>query len=759
MAPRFQMKLGVLPDRDRLPDSPDTVTVVEPTVGSRARSKGHFYLLVTSMVPGPKARDATKLVAEVIRREYYYDESAGIRVCLIKAILAANKRLSHAREAGALTAGSRSTSPTAPAPIGVAIAVIRDHELYVATVGPAEAYLSRGARLSTLPDPDRARGLPTGDLEPDVWRGEINIGDQLALVTPNLMATLGPDELKDALVTLHPQPAIEHLHSRFVEAGGAGSDGGIILEVAELQPGKSQRALVAVKPPEPLAGAPDRSPIPLADTVSGGVAAAQAGVRRVSDTARIQLGRLFNRAQDAMPARSPAPRRVRSMGARREMQQRAAAAVLVFVAVAGVLGLGVSFLGSRPSPGPVIASAEIGQVALDQARKDLDRVFAPGVDLVANDPKTAEPLLTDAVAQLDKAATAGVAASAITPLRSRAVAGLDRLYGMVDVTPVDLFTFPEDAGVILTSLVRGPDGAPYVLDPATASVYRINLDDGTAVAIFRDGTKVKGAVEAAPRMITTGGPYVLMLDAKNVLWRWRPADATGKGTTVKVPILGSAEWGDDLLAIGTFLRDSSAGLYNFYIVDPSEEEILAYAPAADGGGFPGTPARRFTTPRPVDGVTSLYIDGDIWITDRGSILRVVGGTTEGWQTKPLPDTALRPPPVFTAVMSGSDRRAGRIYGYDPANSRLVGYFKADGTYVEQYRLPAGDDGWAAARGWYVEPGIADAPDTVVWISSTGLFRAVLESATSQAGASGSPGDLASPSASDEGSPPASQTAP
>src|SRR5512146_2075038 len=110
MAPRFQMKLGVLADRDRLPDSPDTILVVEPTVGSRARSKGQLYLLVTSMVPGARAREATRLVADVIRHEYYYDESAGIRVCLIKAILAANKRLTHARERSALGSGGHGTA-------------------------------------------------------------------------------------------------------------------------------------------------------------------------------------------------------------------------------------------------------------------------------------------------------------------------------------------------------------------------------------------------------------------------------------------------------------------------------------------------------------------------------------------------------------------------------------------------------------------------------------------------------------------------
>ena len=52
MAVRLSLKLGVVNERDRSPDSPDTIVVVEPTIGSVARSKGSLYLLVTSTVPG-----------------------------------------------------------------------------------------------------------------------------------------------------------------------------------------------------------------------------------------------------------------------------------------------------------------------------------------------------------------------------------------------------------------------------------------------------------------------------------------------------------------------------------------------------------------------------------------------------------------------------------------------------------------------------------------------------------------------------------
>ena len=95
MAVRLQLKLGIVAEHDRLDDSPDTLVVVEPSVGSVARSKGHLYLLVTSRTISRHALEATRLAAETIRNEYYYDESAGIRVCLQKAISTANKRLAH----------------------------------------------------------------------------------------------------------------------------------------------------------------------------------------------------------------------------------------------------------------------------------------------------------------------------------------------------------------------------------------------------------------------------------------------------------------------------------------------------------------------------------------------------------------------------------------------------------------------------------------------------------------------------------------
>jgi hypothetical protein len=721
LAVRLHLKLGVVTEQERRPDSPDTIMIVEQSVGSVARTKGHLYLLVCSRVPGPRAREATRQVAETIRNEYYYDESAGIRGCLIKTIGLANKRLAHHRDRYGL--GTHGEG----GPIGIAVAVVRGSELYVATVGPAEAYLIRQARLSTLPDPHRERGLPADELEPDVWRGELTVGDSLCLVSANLVARIGTDVLKDALVTLHPQPAVEHLHSRFMAADGQGSDAALAIEATEVAATHRTRTLVPVRPAEPLAGTPDRSPIPLADTVTGGVAALGAGATRARSAAGTMTERAVWRLQDLLlPKRHTAYRRVTPATTRMETQRRAAVAVLAFVAVAASLGVGVYAFGGQREPAAVIESLSTGQQALTTAQKALNSVSGPGVDLVRDEPKKAMTLLTTAFEQLDIAAASGVPRSTIDPLRSKAVKELDRLYGVVPVRSATLFTFDDaEVPVELTALVLGPDNAPYVLDSGSNTVWRIDLAERKATAVVREGQKASGTNVDVPKFITVGGPDLLVLDAKNVLWRWRPANDDGKGTLGRIKVAESSSWGDDILAIGTFVANFNAGLYRLYVVDPSQQQILNHSPASDGGGFPAKPSGRLPAARPVDGVTDLMIDGDIFTAENGVVLRVI--PAEGWRAKDPGDSLLREPPRYTRIATATARRSGALYAFDDRNDRIVAINKSDGAYIEQFRLAGGDRGWRDLRGMVIVPPVDEGePFTLWWISRDRLHSVPLE---------------------------------
>ena len=340
--------------------------------------------------------------------------------------------------------------------------------------------------------------------------------------------------------------------------------------------------------------------------------------------------------------------------------------------------------------------------------------------------------------------------STIGPLRTQITAALDRLYGMVDVASSPIFTFPDDPTIDLRMLVKGPDAAPFVLDAATATVYRIDLAAGKATVIFREGNKAAGATEGAPRLLAVGGRDLIMVDSKNVVWRWRPANTTGKGTITRVRVSGATEWGDDVLAIGTFIRNPEANLYNFYVVDPSAQQILRYSPAADGSGFPAQPNQWLSSARDLSGITSLYIDGDLWLADGGQVLRVVNGNSAGWSATPPGDAILREAPAYRYIASGAERRAGTIYGFDTESDRVIGLSKVNGAFVAQYRLAGRATGWADFRGWYIEPGLEEEPDALVWISAKGLHRALLQPTGSLPGASAAPnasGGSGSPDAS------------
>ena len=82
MASRLALKYGLVSEEDRLSSSSDALLVTEPTTGSKTRTKGSLYLITTARPIAGRTREACRLVADSIRREYYYDESAGIAIVL-----------------------------------------------------------------------------------------------------------------------------------------------------------------------------------------------------------------------------------------------------------------------------------------------------------------------------------------------------------------------------------------------------------------------------------------------------------------------------------------------------------------------------------------------------------------------------------------------------------------------------------------------------------------------------------------------------
>jgi hypothetical protein len=725
MASRLALKYGLVSEEDRLPNSSDSIVVTEPTTGSKTRTKGSLYLIVCSKGVGGRTRDACTLVADTIRREYYYDESAGIAIVLEKAVRAANRRLRQSREGNGLAAYS----------IGICLAVVRGNELYVATAGDANAYLIRSARL-LMPEHHSGVGLPAADnLRLGVWRGDFAVGDSLVLASRNLVEVVGTEELKNAVVTLHPQSAVEHLHHLFVAAGGEGSDAVLALEATEVSLTRVEHRLVPVVPAEPLAGEPERSPIPLADQVAGLATAVRDGAGAVRTGVGDSVSGGVNRVLDLMPRRRTGYRRMRTASDSQENRRRASIAAIALVAVFVLLGGLVWYLGPFRTDTPTNNTPD-GAAALSDATDKVNQVTAPG-DMIHNDPVTAQTLLQGAWDDLQHA-QGQVSATAYNPVLARVTSSIEELIGTARVSGTQFYAAP--AGATVTDVVLGPDSAAYAI--VGDGVVRVDPTTGSVATIVQSGAG-SGQGMGKPRLLSVGGPDLLIVDDGGNLWRWRPSDALGGGTLGQIRVAGDQAWGPDVVDIATFVINPAEGTYRLYVPYPTGSQILRYEPTADGSGFSAPGPYFLTANEPVSTFKQIMVDGDLYAVTPTDLLKYFSGTNTGFSLDPAPDDRnLRPGHSYGLLDATGNKGNGQLFIWDSQWQRILVYDKTDGSYVEQYLAAPGAPPFSDLTGMYIIDRGVTQPPILVWARADGLYQVPLVAApapTASPGASGLPG--------------------
>jgi hypothetical protein len=788
MAVRLHTRIGVVPDEERPDAARDAVLVYEPPLGATARTKGGIYVIAAAQEELLRGEEMAAYLANAVRHEYYYDESAGIPICLEKAIRTAYRKLGAYREAHGVDERA----------LAVAAAVIRERELYVAAAGEVNVYLARQGRLLTIHDETRGvlaavPGLPTpgfgpptsvgsnaatpgragaqaapartalagdGEVHAAMWRGEVGPGDTLLLVSRDLPRRLGLDAVRRALTTLHPESAVLHLHHQSI-AEGAPAPAAILVVGLEESAGAW-----AVRRPGPAAATGPGSlpgqggpPGAATETVDGGrsvtigagrraeqtvlrpggpeqaVGAGRAGssvLRPVGDAVAARLGpvkavaaRVAARIADRLPRRRMIYQEVTPLARRRSEQRRWARIALVLLAAILVGGLGLWFLGG--GKGQSIRDAKAGEAALAAALEQVNRVFGGGADLVAGDPQKALGFLREAWKQLEVARQAGVSEGKLRPLRDEVTSGLDRLYGVVRT---DTSTVVRPAGISdspdLHDLVLGPDGAAYTIDRSTQAVVRLDLSRKTAQVVVKMGDGPGNGV-GEPMLLAVGGPDVLIVDRNGALWRWRPADLSGHGTLGKLRVGGTVTWGTDIRDIDTYLRSADAGLYNLYVIDPSSEQILRYGPAADGSGFPQDPTGYLATATDVSGWEQMFVDGDIYILQKEGLTRYTNGRPGDFALGTLPDDGdVRPGHDYRLFTASASRREGKLYVWDALYGRVIAFDKATGDYLEQYLPLPSAPAFTDLRGMFVLTGGQGKAPSLYWAGPDRLYRTVLQ---------------------------------
>ena len=420
---------------------------------------------------------------------------------------------------------------------------------------------------------------------------------------------------------------MEQVHQAFVAAGGTGSDAALAIERGRGSATAHRGRLVPARPPEPLAGIPDRSPIPLADSVAGGLAAVSTGASRARSAIGNAVTRLLDRAQDLLPranplparhagsqpTRIPAPRRLRRPRVRRSRRDPRPGLV-----DPRRLGRHDSDpadqcrrAGARNGPGRRPAGLR-QRDRPDRGRSATSRRAAQGRHRQGGRRHDRRGPDRDA----GPGAPAG-GCRAGPPLRSR---GGRPAGGLLVRRP--------EAGLRPRRAVRGPDGAPYVLDRTTKTVYRIGLQARKAVPIIKAGQTVVGAgvKVGVPRYLAVGGPDLLVLDDKNILWRWRPADATGKGTLRRLPVQEGRPGAPTSWPSGPSSPTSTppCTTCTSWTRRSSRSCVIRCSPT--GSSYPAAATGYLSSPQDVSKVTSMYIDGDVYLADGGVIERFVGGS-------------------------------------------------------------------------------------------------------------------------------------
>src|SRR5439155_1402728 len=87
---------------------------------------------------------------------------------------------------------------------------------------------------------------------------------------------------------------------------------------------------------------------------------------------------------------------------------------------------------------------------------------------------------------------------------------------------------------------------------------------------------------------------------------------------------------------------------------------------------------------------------------------------------------------------------GRVRVNGAAGGAFVAYPRAGGSLVAQYRLANGDPSWGNLRGFYVVPGPASAPTTIVWVDGLRVGVSPLVAVDEPIPGAASPSPSASP---------------
>jgi hypothetical protein len=555
-------------------------------------------------------------------------------------------------------------------------------------------------------------------------------------VSRHFAQTIGVEELKNALASMRPAPAVEHLQQVFAIRGGTGSDGILALEIAELAATATTHQLEPVRPSEPFAGLPDQSPVPLADAIGRGLHHAGDAAEGAKAAFGHGVLTVLSWILAFVPRRRPQYPRSIPRTADREQGRRRRTGLVGMVVVAGILAVG-SMVAALPSASPTdaIPRTTAARAAITEAF-DLIRSVerrVDGADLVDRDPEGATEVLADAHAAVERAAAAGVARAELAALSGRIDRRLDALYHVTRIADVDfvadLAAAYED--VDPADMVAASDGSLWILDGGRGRIFRIDPADGTTAIIYRAGEALEsGDVPGDPWLMATAATDVVIVDRQRNAWRVDLAERIPRPMALD----GSDALSPETTLLGALQHRPPLEIFNLYAVDVASGQILRWSPpAVIPVSYPDPPEPFLTEEPDLDPrlARDLRVDVNAWLLYADTVTRVDFGSPRAqadYSFDPPPDAAVRPTLDYRLLDGATVGDREFLYVYDAAGRRIIAFQRADGAFVRQWMAP--QEGPEAGllddvRGLFVAS-VSDGPPAAYLLTADGVVRLVLE---------------------------------
>ena len=320
------------------------------------------------------------------------------------------------------------------------------------------------------------------------------------------------------------------------------------------------------------------------------------------------------------------------------------------------------------------------QAALNQAEQKYQQAQLSA-------PETARALLAEVDQHLDEAAAIKSGQEEITALHNVVDEQRDEINKVQRLYYVPELRSYTDAGTQLNTVVLQGVNV-YVLDKGLNRVFQHTLDDIGDTLLPDDGSP----------MLAQQGQQIDDLTVGNLIdMVWMPAG--GGRQTSDLLVLDSKgliefdpDWGAAAIAINgieTWQNPAAVGSYfgNFYVLDAGANQIYRYLPTANGYENPPDPYFGEGTPVNLSGAVDMAIDGSIYVLYQdGRIQKFTGGQPDEFQITGLDEPLKNPAAIYTSL----DEEVKYLYIADAGNKRIVQLSK-DGQFIRQLK-PRVEDG-------------------------------------------------------------------